>query len=366
VPSHLPIPSIVWQLSDRPIGARLMDLAMLPFVTGEHPYARQAFLADADTLDGLAPETCDIERELEQESGDRQLILRGDGWQAHLILFSRMPEVQVLVTAETPATADAVLDEIRAAAPAHPQTEQSRVTLWSAGTGGAPTRHPRWIDAPHWSAIERNDPSDVREPLRRLMHMDDAPEAGGRLLLWYGEPGTGKTTAIRALAHEWGGWADVHFVLDPEAFFGGPDYLLHVVGTHDRRWKVLVVEDADELIRADARKEAGASLGRLLNLTDGILGHGLRVLLLITTNEPMRALHPAVVRPGRCLADVQFRPFSHREATEWLGEGGSGAPPVIPSSSGDHLTLAELYRVRGDLDPIVSGDGEPQRPGSYL
>ena len=48
-------------------------------------------------------------------------------------------------------------------------------------------------------------------------------------------------------------------------------------------------------IRADARQEAGASLGRLLNLTDGILGHGLRVLLLITTNEPMRALHPAAV-----------------------------------------------------------------------
>lgn len=200
------------------------------------------------------------------------------------------------------------------------------------------------------------------------MALEDGPTTGGRLLLWYGEPGTGKTTAIRALAHQWRPWADVHFVLDPEAFFGGPDYLMHVVADEDAwdprlaagtRWKVLVVEDADELIRADARQEAGASLGRLLNLTDGILGHGLRVLLLITTNEPMRALHPAVVRPGRCLADVQFRPFSFREATEWLGS------PPPGSSAAEHLTLAELYRASGDLETIATHRDEP-RPGSYL
>jgi hypothetical protein len=264
------------------------------------------------------------------------------------------------------AVADAILDEIRAAVPPPPQTDaQSRLTLWTAGTGGSPVRHRRWVDAPRWSAIERNYPGDVREPLSRVMSMAEGPGTGGRLLLWYGEPGTGKTTAIRSLAHQWGAWADIHFVLDPEAFFGGPDYLMHVVAEEDvwdprqllaaSRWKVLVVEDADELIRADARKEAGASLGRLLNLTDGILGHGLRVLLLITTNEPMRALHPAVVRPGRCLADVQFRPFAPAEAGEWLG-----APVDGP------VTLAELYRARGDLDPIESADHAPTRPGSYL
>jgi hypothetical protein len=358
MPSRLPMPSIVWPLSDRGLAPRLMDLATLPFVTGAHPFARQAFLNDLDSLDGLAPEGCELERDLVQDSGDRQQILRGtDGaWQAHLILVHRVPEVQVLVTAETAVIADAVLAEIRGAAPPPTPTEaQSRLTLWTAGTGGSPVRHRRWVDAPHWSTIERNYPRDVREPLARLMAMGSGPDTGGRLLLWYGEPGTGKTTAIRSLARHWGDWAEVHYVLDPEAFFGGPDYLMHVVGTEYSTWKVLVVEDADELIRSDARKEAGASLGRLLNLTDGILGHGLRVLLLITTNEPMRALHPAVVRPGRCLADVQFRPFAAAEAGEWLG-AAVDAP----------VTLAELYRARGDLDPIVSGDHAPARPGSYL
>ena len=147
-------------------------------------------------------------------------------------------------------------------------------------------------------------------------------------------------------------------MLDPEAFFGSPEYLMQVVADEDlwdprsvstSRWKVLVVEDADELIRADARVDAGASMSRLLNLTDGILGHGLRVLLLITTNEAMRGLHPAVIRPGRCLADVQFRPFAHRGG-DVAGRSGHGPR--------GELTLAELYRARGDLDPVNAHPAE--------
>lgn len=369
MPSRPVLPQLVWPLSDRGLSQRFMDLASLAFVTGDEPHARQAFFGDVDAIDALVPAEGELERELVQDGGDRQLLIRGDGWHVHLVLVRRRPEVQVLVTASTAERADALVAEIRQAVPPPERPEaQSRLTMWTAGVGGSPVRHRRWVDAPRWAAIQRNYPSDVQEALGRLMGMTSAPAAGGRLVLWYGVPGTGKTTAIRALSHEWRAWADVHFVLDPEAFFGGPDYLMHVVAEDDAwelrpagnaggRWKVLVVEDADELIRADARREAGASLGRLLNLTDGILGHGLRVLLLITTNEPMRGLHPAVVRPGRCLADVQFRSFSHGEAVDWLEGRGHGA--------GENVTLAELYRARGDLETIAN-ERRPDSVGNYL
>jgi hypothetical protein len=71
---------------------------------------------------------------------------------------------------------------------------------------------------------------------------------------------------------------------------------------HDDAWRLLVLEDCDELIRAEAKSGAGQSLARLPNLTDGLLGQGVKVLVCITTNEELGRLHPAVTRPGRCLA----------------------------------------------------------------
>lgn len=367
VPGSFRVPQAVWPLSDRGLAARLVDLATLRFLEGDQPFARQAFFPDIHSIDGLAPEGAVLVRELTQDNGDCQRLYAGERWSLHLVLTTRRPEVQAMVSADTATLADELMEAVRAAIPPNQRTEgRARLTMWTAGSGGSPSRHRRWVDTPPWDAVALNYPGEVGAALARLTAMTEPPERGGRLLLWYGEPGTGKTTAIRCLGHEWRTWADIHFVLDPEAFFGSPEYLMHVVADEDlwdpralstSRWKVLVVEDADELIRADARVDAGASMSRLLNLTDGILGHGLRVLLLITTNEPMRGLHPAVVRPGRCLADVQFRPFSRAEAEVWL----HGAAPV----PGSELTLAELYRATGELE-AVAAHHHPVGDGRYL
>jgi TRAP-type C4-dicarboxylate transport system permease large subunit len=75
-----------------------------------------------------------------------------------------------------------------------------------------------------------------------------------------------------------------------------------------------VAEDSDEFLRASARRDAGASLGRLLNVTDGVLGQGSDTIILLTTNEEIGRLHPALVRPGRCLGAVEFTEFSPTEA----------------------------------------------------
>jgi hypothetical protein len=367
VPDRLSVPQAIWPLSDRGLAARLVDLATLRFLEGDQPYARQAFFADAHSIDALAPDNAVLARELVQDNGDCQRLFLGEGWSLHLVLTTRRPEVQVMVTAETADLADVIIAGVRRAVPPAQHTDgKARLTMWTVGTGGSPNRHRRWVDTPRWEAIAPNYPGEVGTALARLAALPEPPAHGGRLLLWYGEPGTGKTTAIRSIGHEWGDWADIHFVLDPEAFFASPEYLMHVVADEDlwdpravstSRWKVLVAEDADELIRADARIDAGASMSRLLNLTDGILGHGLRVLLLITTNEPMRALHPAVIRPGRCLADVQFRPFSRAEADSWLN-----GQAHLPSGE---LTLAELYRACGDLDPVAAHH-LPDGAGRYL
>ena len=84
--------------------------------------------------------------------------------------------------------------------------------------------------------------------------------------------------------------------MDPEELLGqGGAYMLDVLtwdGADEDRWRLLILEDAGELITADARAMSGRALSRLLNVTDGLLGQGTRTMLLITTNEPGRTAPP--------------------------------------------------------------------------
>jgi len=105
------------------------------------------------------------------------------------------------------------------------------------------------------------------------------------------------------------------------------------------RWRLLILEDTGELLSIDAKDRAGQGLSRLLNLCDGLLGQSLNVLVLITTNEDLGRMHPAVVRPGRCLSNVAFQRFDSTEVRRWLVDHGvMDLEQNIPAA-----TLADLY-----------------------
>jgi hypothetical protein len=133
----------------------------------------------------------------------------------------------------------------------------------------------------------------------------------------------------------------VHYVTDPEAFFGtSPRYMLDLLldEEDDELWRLLVLEDTGELLAADAKLRTGQGLSRLLNVVDGLIGQGLRVLVLVTTNDKAGSLNPAVARPGRCAAVIEFTELDDSEATEWLARNDVDSPAGAS-------TLAELYAL---------------------
>ncbi|MDQ3608638.1 MAG: ATPase, partial [Actinomycetota bacterium] len=72
-------------------------------------------------------------------------------------------------------------------------------------------------------------------------------------------------------------------------------------------------------------------------------GLGLKALVLVTTNDPLVQLHPAVARPGRTWAQVEFGPLPAQEAGDWLAARGADAR--VEGAT----TLAELFAlVRGE------------------
>jgi hypothetical protein len=254
-------------------------------------------------------------------------------------------------------------------------THRIGVQFWTYGQHG-PIPSYREISVPEWDDLATNYTAPVRESLEALMR-GFQPAHGGQLILWHGEIGTGKTFALRALAWEWRDWCEFHYIVDPDSFFGEhADYLMSVLtqpgyadipdprmmrygpmglgfgplgepgpeedGDGKKSWRLLVLEDTGELLTPDAKALIGQGLSRFLNVVDGLIGQGLRVLVLVTTNEPIRALHPAVARPGRCAANIEFWPLSEEEANAWLGAQGSQERVDGP------MPLAELYaRLEG-------------------
>lgn len=242
------------------------------------------------------------------------------------------------------------------------------VVWWHTGTG-ARTRTRR-VSAPAWHDVAENYPDQVRHSLVDLM-LGGSPEGTGRLILWHGEPGTGKTTAVLALLRAWQEWCEGFLITDPERMFMESHDLQEVLTTEltqnrlrmdrDRerpRWRLIVAEDADEYLRSDAKQQSGPALGRLLNASDGILGRGTRTIILLTTNDELGRLHPAVTRPGRAMAIVDFARFTPVEANRWLA--GSAIAPAHGA------TLAELYELRDH----AAGPGVKLEPetstGAYL
>jgi hypothetical protein len=343
----------------------VLDLTFLARQVSDRPHVATTNLRPSAVPMEILPADCRLIASF-QISGSAQVLAESSDCTIHFESYGGFTHINVAATSHQRAL-EVVrsMEEAARQARREPSTE---VVVWHHKTNGGGDRSTRPTAALRWPEIGCNYPRKVRAQLGTLVSRS-APEAGeGRLILFHGEPGTGKTTAIQALMDEWSEWCQPHLVTDPDRMFADSQYLMTVLESEvgqfapsidrpaaDPKWKLIVAEDADAFLRSTARSDAGAALGRLLNTTDGLLGQSSRSIVLLTTNEELPRLHPALIRPGRSHTRIEFTRFSVEEAAEWLGHD-----EVAPESG---ATLAELYEARRTGRRLAE---KGLRTGSYL
>lgn len=325
------------------------------------------------------------------------LWLRPDGiTYVQLGIAPQNAGVSIEVASDTVQRRTDAIRELKELFPAReipPDREEVMVAFWSLTSQGARAMERSIAIAP-WERVKSNYTPQTQNGLQSLMG-NFRPTKAGQLILWYGPPGTGKTHALRALTWEWRKWSTFHYITDPEIFFGGnANYMLDVLlmrdqgnpidddedsGPHphstygppvvskgttkEKKWRLLILEDSGELMVPDAKAQTGQGLSRLLNVVDGLIGQGLRIMVLVTTNEILKKLHPAVARPGRCAARIEFGEFTKTDAGLWLkGNGHDVATKEFGMNT--TISLAELYATIGEQQTISESKSLPVGFGS--
>lgn len=184
----------------------------------------------------------------------------------------------------------------------------------------------------------------------------------GRIGIFDGPPGTGKTHLVESLIT---GNEDVNFVFVPPYTItgltepSGLPALIDFSASNDNKPIVLVCEDADEII---APRDAGniSYVSQVLNLGDGILGKLLDIRLILTTNAKRQHFDSAITRPGRLSSIVKVGNLSAEQANE-IYKRLTGKEGTFESDK----SLAQVYSAASDAGwkaPVI----ETSRPMGFV
>lgn len=283
-----------------------------------------------------------------QRLGSGSLLLDGPGVLAILkgSPKARYTSCRFTVWTDTPDHARVVEGMLLGIIGERRMREETFTIDWRFGTDGGHLTGVSFEELVDPALLDEAYPA-LNEPVTTFIERYlSAPET---ILIVQGPPGTGKTRLVRAilgaLSRRMSGRASVLYTADRRALESDRIFVEFLTEEHD----AFVIEDADHILAS--RANGNLDMHRFLAIADGIVRAQGRKILFTTNLPNVGDIDEALLRPGRCFANVRTRALSRLEATSLVrricaGENGRFDTVMerLLRSGAPSATLAAIYQ----------------------
>ena len=197
--------------------------------------------------------------------------------------------------------------------------------------------------------LELNYGKEFAELHKTIVRRLNTPNDKG-IILFHGDPGTGKTTYIKILTK---------LITDKDILFIPPSMAEMLSEPSiipflmDHRNSILLIEDAECVIGDREGKGSPAGVSNILNLTDGILGDCLNIQVIATFNMSRERIDKALLRKGRLICEHRFDKLNITDTNILLTHLGKKVESKTP------LSLADIYNIDTDLSRVTATESAP-------
>lgn len=182
--------------------------------------------------------------------------------------------------------------------------------------------------------------NDIKDMHKNLLTFLNERESG--LAIIHGAAGTGKTYYIKNLISS----LDKQFILVTNAIaahMAEPEFIAFMMENKD---SIFILEDCEQILMAREENRFGGAIANILNMSDGLMSDIFNIKFICTFNTDIENIDEALLRPGRCFVNYEFKPLGAEKANKLLESLGHKADKP------KEMTLAEIYNYKEEDKPI--------------